>query len=337
MTLQDPQRPSLVDGFSRRVSYLRLSVTDRCNLRCSYCMPADGSPLMPRSALLSHDELVLLARVALDIGIRKIRITGGEPLLRSDLVAVLNEVGALPGLERLGITTNGYRLPELAVPLKQAGVHAMNISIDSLRPERFTTITRGGRLADCRAGIDAALAAGFRVKLNVVIMAGINSEEILDFVQLIRELPVEVRFIEYMPTRGKHANPLLTVPSDQVLDTIAEEHELQALTAGRHAGPARSFRIADWPGTVGVISPVSHHFCGDCNRIRVTASGLARSCLFHDTGLDLQPWLKKNDTDGLASALRQVVSIKPEAHHLGRLDSSDEQDPGPVCMSQVGG
>ncbi|MBU8871399.1 MAG: radical SAM protein, partial [Gemmatimonadales bacterium] len=221
--------------------------------------------------------------------------------------------------------------------LKQVGVHGLNISIDSLRPEKFREITRGGSLEQCRAGIDAALAAGFRVKLNIVTMAGINSDEILDFVELARELPLEVRFIEYMPTRGRQADPGLTVPSSKVLDIISGRHELTALTSDLHAGPAHRFRVADWPGKVGVISPVSCHFCQDCNRIRVTASGMARSCLFHEVGLDLRPWLKRNDASGLAEALKRVVTIKPEAHNLGQDGTSGEDDTGSVFMSRLGG
>ena len=337
MSEQGPQPTSLVDGFSRRISYLRLSVTDRCNLRCSYCMPADGTPLLDRTEILSRSELVLLAKVALEVGIRKIRITGGEPLLRPDILELLQQVGSLPGLERLVLTTNGLRLQELAPVIKQAGVDGVNISIDSLRPQRFAQITRGGRLDQCRAGIEAALTAGLRVKLNVVIMAGVNDDEILDFVELGRSHPLAVRFIEYMPTRREQDDSQLTVPSEKVLEIIARHHELLPLGGELHAGPARRFRVAGWPGRVGVISPVSCQFCQDCNRIRVTSSGLARSCLFHEVGLDLGPWLKKKDAEGLARALRQVVTIKPEAHNLEKAGQPDADGPGPVFMSRLGG
>lgn len=331
------QSGALVDGYSRRISYLRLSVTDRCNLRCGYCLPAAGIPLLPAAKLLSRRELILLARVALETGIKKIRITGGEPLLREDILELLEEVGALPGLERLVLTTNGFKLDELAEPLKKAGVHGLNLSIDSLRPERYQQITRGGTLQQCRAGLDAALMAGIQVKLNVVLMSGVNSDEILDFVNLARELGVEVRFIEYMPTRGEQSADHLVVPSGQVLDTIAAGHELEPMTADSHAGPARRFRVGHPPATVGVISPMTCHFCQDCNRIRVTASGLARSCLFHEAGLDLRPWLQSNDARGLAAALAEVVSIKPEGHELEQRPWQSDNILGPVFMSRLGG
>ena len=333
----EPIPSTLVDGFNRRISYLRLSVTDRCNLRCSYCMPAGGIPWLDKSQLLTRDELVLLAQVAVKIGIRKIRVTGGEPLLRPDIVELLGEIGSLPGLERLVLTTNGVGLPKLAPAIKAAGVSGLNVSIDSLRADRFAKVTRGGSLPECRASIDSALAAGFRVKLNVVVMAGVNDDEILDFVDLASSHPLAVRFIEYMPTRGKQSDPLLTVPSDRILDIISSRHQLTVLTSGLHAGPARRFRVDGWPGTVGIISPVSCHFCNDCNRIRVTANGMARSCLFHEAGLDLRPWLKNGDAEGLAGALKKVVEIKPETHNLTRDGRSDEDDIGPVIMSRLGG
>lgn len=325
------------DGFDRRISYLRLSVTDRCNLRCTYCMPAEGSTLLPAGKLLPRPQLILLAAAALDLGIAKIRVTGGEPLVRPDIVELLEDLGALPGLWRLGVTTNGLRLAPLAGDLRRAGVHGVNVSIDSIRPERFAAITRGGDLAACRAGIEAALAAGLRVKLNVVLMAGVNDDEIAAFARLAAAQPVEVRFIEYMPTGGAMADPRLTVPTDRVLAVLKEAGDLIPVTAERHAGPARSFQVPGWPGRLGVITPVSRHFCPDCNRIRVTAAGLARSCLFHDVGLDLRPLLEAGDRAGVAAALRRVVALKPAAHNLQAGGGSEDEGLGPVCMSRLGG
>lgn len=327
--------PLLLDNRKRRISYLRLSVTDRCNLRCRYCMPAEGLPLFDRAEMLSHEELLTIARTAVGLGIRKIRITGGEPLVRPDILPLLEKMGALPHLERLVLTTNGLRLERLAADLVRCGVSAVNISIDSLRPHRYQEITRGGSLSACLAGIDAAVDAGLRTKLNVVLMKGINEDEIFDFVELARTRPLAVRFIEYMPTRDRHADRHLTLPTEELLARVAARHRLHDADAGDElalAGPARNFRLPGFLGTVGAISPVSCHFCRDCNRIRVTATGTARGCLFHEDGLDLKPWLRDGDEVGLARALLNVVRDKPEGHGLDTDDGPDQ-----VPMSRLGG
>jgi len=327
--------PVLKDSQHRRINYLRLSVTDRCNLRCSYCMPSEGLPIFQRAELLTRDEILTLARLAVGLGIRKIRVTGGEPLLRPDIVDLLTTLGQLPQLERLVLSTNGMRLGKLAPAVKAAGVSGANISIDSLDPDRYRDITRGGDLKRCLAGIDAALYAGLRTKLNVVVMAGVNDHEALDFLELARTRPVAVRFIEYMPTRGRDHDHRLTVPTADLLDRLRRATTLTPIERPGGltlAGPARNFRLPDGQGTVGVISPVSCSFCEDCNRIRITANGLARGCLFHDTGLDLKPWLRAGDENGLTEALRRVVADKPVRHTL-------DEDTGPdqVPMSRLGG
>ncbi|PID80530.1 GTP 3',8-cyclase MoaA [bacterium DOLZORAL124_64_63] len=325
----------LLDRHQRRISYLRLSVTDRCNLRCRYCMPAEGLPLFDRAEMLTPDEMLTIARTAVGLGIRKIRVTGGEPLIRSDILTLLAQMGALPNLERLVLTTNGLRLERLARGLVRCGVSGVNISIDSLQPERYGQITRGGNLDRCLAGIAAALEAGLRTKLNVVLMNGVNDDEILDFVELARTRPVAVRFIEYMPTRNRRAERHLTLPTEDLLARLARAHTLRDADAGDDlalAGPARNFRLEGFVGTVGVISPVSCHFCSDCNRIRVTATGLARGCLFHEDGLDLKPWLRDGDELGLARALLRVIQDKPQGHDLDGQDGPDQ-----VPMSRLGG
>jgi len=291
----------LQDPHHRQINYLRLSVTDRCNLRCSYCMPADGLPLFKREDLLTRPEIIAIAQVAVQLGIRKIRITGGEPLVRPDIVELLEDLGGIPGLEQLAVTTNGIRLEALAPGLFAAGVKSANISIDSLDPDLYREITRGGDLARCLKGIEASLASGMTTKLNMVVMAGVNDHEIADFVEFSRNRPVAVRFIEYMPTQG----------SD-------------------HA--AQNFRVRGAQGSVGVISPVSKHFCDECNRIRITATGLARGCLFHETGLDLKPALRSGDKSELAHALRLVVQKKPGGHFLSERMVTDQ-----APMSQMGG
>jgi len=325
----------LQDSHQRRINYLRLSVTDRCNLRCSYCMPAEGLPIFDRKDLLSHSEIMTIARTAVQLGIRKIRVTGGEPLVRADIVELLTELGSLPNLERLVLTTNGLLLGSMADRLRDAGVSGANISIDSLDPDRYREITRGGDLNRCLAGIDAAIEAGLHTKINVVVMAGVNDHEAPAFVDFARNHPVSVRFIEYMPTRGRQHKDTLTLPTADLLERLRQVATLEPVErpgALTMAGPARTFRIPDAKGTVGVISPVTCHFCEDCNRIRITATGLARGCLFHETGLDLKPWLRSDDYQGLAEAMRQVVYDKPTGHRL------DEDDgPEQVAMSRVGG
>lgn len=327
--------PVLLDRRLRRINYLRLSVTDRCNLRCLYCMPAEGLPLFEKAELLSSRELLTIARTAVGLGIRKIRVTGGEPLLRQDILFLLESMGRLPHLERLVLTTNGLRLADVADDLVRCRVSGVNISIDSLQEDKFQAITRGGRLASCLSGIDAALTAGLNTKLNVVVMRGVNDDEILDFVALSRERQLAVRFIEYMPTRARGDGADLTLPTHQLLDRIRRHYPLTAADAEdelRLAGPARNFHIPEHAGRIGVISPVSCRFCQDCNRIRVTPTGLARGCLFHEDGLDLRPYLRRGDDLGLARALLAVVQDKPEGHELG-----GDQHLGQVPMSRLGG
>jgi GTP 3',8-cyclase len=325
----------LKDSHQRRINYLRLSVTDRCNLKCSYCMPAEGLPIVSRDELLTSEEIMCIARVAVQLGIRKIRVTGGEPMVRPDILELLRELGSLPELELLVLTTNGLRLGKMAADLADAGVSGANISIDSLEPDRYRDITRGGDLKKCLEGIDASINAGLRTKINVVVMAGVNDHEASAFVDFVRTRPVTVRFIEYMPTRGRDKGPSLTVPTSELLDRLNQYAPLEPIERSgglTMAGPARNFRVPGALGSVGVISPVSCHFCEDCNRIRVTSTGLARGCLFHETGLDLKPWLRAGDEEGLARAMTQVVDDKPEKHQL-----DEDEGPDPIQMSQIGG
>ena len=326
----------LQDKHQRRINYLRLSVTDRCNLRCRYCMPDDAVCTPRNPDLLTRDQLMQVAGAAVQLGIKKIRITGGEPLVRADIVELMADLTALTDLDRLVMTTNGVLLERLARPLAEAGVSGMNISIDSLDADRYRQVTRGGDLQRCLAGIEAALAAGLRTKLNVVLMAGVNDDELAGFLELARTRPVAVRFIEFMPTRGGGRDDL-TVPSAEVLRRLADLADLRPL--GRDdvlnlAGPARNFSVVGGQGSVGVISPVTCHFCQDCNRIRVTAEGLARGCLFHETGLDLKPYLRAGDAAGLLEALRRVVNDKPEGHTLAEADGDG---PDQVDMWSIGG
>ena len=329
--------PVLRDGHRRRISYLRLSITDRCNLRCQYCMPADGEPFLPHGDLLTDAEILTVGRVAVGLGIRKIRVTGGEPLMHPRAVELLGDLRALPGLERLVLTTNGMHLVDLARPLRDAGVEGVNISIDSLRADRYAEITRGGAIVQCHAGIDAALAAGFHVKLNMVVMRGVNDDEIADYVELARARPLAVRFIEYMPMRKNEASDL-TIPSEDLLDRLRAENDIEPIPrepGQLQAGPARNFHLPGAAGTVGVISPMTHLFCASCNRIRVGADGLARGCLFLAEPVDLRPLLREGRDADLAAALLEIIQRKPERHFHGPGGGPDDDDPR--AMSRLGG
>jgi len=323
----------LLDGFNRKVNYLRLSVTDRCNLRCRYCMPAEGVSKLGHGDILSYEELHCVARAAVSLGIEKIRITGGEPLVRKGLIPFLHELSALPGLKELVLTTNGILLPELAAELKAAGVKRVNISLDSLRPERFRRITRCGDLTQVLAGIAAAEAAGLAVKLNMVVMRGINDDEVVDFAALTLDKAQSVRFIEYMPNIQDAGWQEQVVRGQEILERIGQKYAYQALKRGALCGPSRDYRLDGALGTFGIITPVSSHFCDSCNRIRVTATGLARSCLFSGEGVDLRPVLQGGDLPAVRQALLDIVKGKASGHRL-----DDEKERGPAfSMSSIGG
>lgn len=323
----------LVDSFGRKINYLRLSVTDRCNLRCSYCMPPGGIVKHSHAETLSYEEMFTIAQAAVAIGIEKIRVTGGEPLVRKGIVPFLTRLAAIPGLRQLVLTTNGLLLDELSVPLRNAGVQRLNISLDSLRPEVFARITRCGDLSRVLAGIASAERAGFPIKLNAVVMRGVNDDELLEFAAMTLERPITVRFIEYMPTIKEPGWQRLVMPGEEIIERISARFPLNRLEQGELAGPAREFRIDGARGTVGIITPVSSHFCGECNRIRVTSTGKARSCLFCDAEVDLKPHLGPGDNDALTRALRAIVDAKPGRHHL----SLAESDHRSFTMAAIGG
>lgn len=324
----------LIDSYGRRINYLRLSVTDRCNLRCSYCMPAEGIPKLQHGEMLSYEDLYRVACESVALGIEKIRVTGGEPLVRKGLVQFIGRLADIPGLKELVLTTNGLLLGELAIPLRQAGAQRLNISLDSLKPETFARITRGGDLRKVVDGIAAAEEAGFPpVKINMVVMKGINDDELLDFAALTIHKPYTVRFIEYMPTlRDKGWNSQCMAGSE-ILERIGRHYPLLPLVGNEMAGPSRNFKIRGAAGAIGIITPISGHFCDSCNRIRVTASGLLRGCLFAEDGVDLKPLLHGADNGPLRETLRQIVTGKPGRHHL----AEDESAHGSVAMSRIGG
>jgi cyclic pyranopterin phosphate synthase len=322
----------LIDRQGRRINYLRLSVTDRCNMRCRYCMPAAGVPKLEHGDILSLEDLHRVARAAVSVGIEKIRVTGGEPLVRRGILGLLAGLAEIPGLKQLVMTTNGLLLDKMAGDLHAAGVQRLNISLDSLRPETFAAVTRGADLERVLAGIAAAEWAGFPIKINVVAMRGINDAEILDFAALTLEKPYAVRFIEYMPTMKSSNWQQKVIPGEEILARIAGRFPFRPILPNELAGPARIFRIDGAAGTLGVITPVSGHFCQSCNRIRVTSSGMARSCLFSGTGLDLRPFLRKGDGE-IAEAMQRVVGMKPDRHGI----TGPEADHEPFAMSNIGG
>lgn len=322
----------LFDSYQRRINYLRLSITDRCNFRCLYCMPSEGVEKYSHGEILTFEELLMISKAALSLGISKIRITGGEPLVRKGLLPFLHQLRQLPGLQQLVLTTNGYNLQELAQPLLDAGVERMNISIDSLQADRFEKITRLGTLQRVWDGIVRADALGFPIKLNVVVMRGVNDDEILDFAALTLKHNWSVRFIEYMPTAlGSHQRWWLS--TDEIYRRINQLYPLEQTSEETLSGPATTYRIRGAKGEIGIISAISCSFCSSCNRVRVTSTGGMRNCLFAEDETDLKPYLQAKDMDALKLAMQTSVHNKPLSHHLMPMDA---QTPA-LRMSQVGG
>jgi GTP 3',8-cyclase len=342
------------DSFGRRIDYLRISVTDRCNLRCVYCMPADGVPWREHTEILSFEEIERFAAAAVGEGISKIRLTGGEPLVRKGIVDHVARLRALTGIEAIAITTNGILLPRYAQQLADAGLTRVNISLDTLDPAVYAQVTRGGRIEDALAGIDAAFAAGMHpVKINAVVVRSLD-QDLLAFARMTCERPIHIRFIEYMPVGGE-GEPAPGggcssegtagawtiedhVPSDEVIARLTSEGLEAGLGAlepvARDAapggwGPATYYRFPGAPGTIGVISPLSHHFCGECNRLRLTADGKLRTCLFSDEELDARAVLRGGTEADVHALIKLALRTKPESHNnrIGTLRR----------MSQIGG
>jgi len=325
---------TLVDPHGRKINYLRLSVTDRCNMRCFYCMPKEGIVNKGHDAILSYEELLLIAQTAVAIGIEKIRITGGEPLVRAGIVSFLSRLSIISDLRHLALTTNGLLLAEMASDLYKAGVQRLNVSLDSLQPQTFSEITRGGDLGKVLAGLDAAERAGFPPpKINVVIMRGVNDAEILDFADRTLTHGNSVRFIEYMPAIKEDNWQRYCISGEEILQRIAAHHQLEQIDKGPFAGPSRDYRISGARGSIGIITAVSGHFCSECNRIRVTSTGQAKGCLFSDAKTDLLPFLRPPDRNGLAEVLRRIVSDKPERHDISEQGYTHTN----FKMSQIGG
>ena len=324
----------LVDPFDRVVRDLRISITDRCNFRCTYCMPEEGMDWLPRQEILTFEEIERIARVCVDrFGFTGIRLTGGEPTMRAHLPVLVEKLAALP--VELAMTTNGATLALVADDLKRAGLGRINISLDSLQRDRFLALTKRDRLDDVLAGIDAAVAAGFDpVKINVVLMRGVNDDEILDFAAFGRDRGVGIRFIEWMPLDAQGAWDNETVVTyDEIVGIIGAAYPIVAMPQ-RGSQPAERFGYLDGQGEIGVIASVTRSFCGTCDRVRLTAEGHFRNCLFAVDETDLRAVLRSGGTDDdLADAIRADVGTKWAGHTIGQVSFVKP----PRSMSQIGG
>ena len=325
----------LIDNFQRRISYLRVSVTDRCNLRCQYCMPAEGIPAAARQDLLSYEEIHRIVASFVRFGVSHVRLTGGEPLLRKKLATLVSMLASLPGLEDLSITTNGMLLKQYASQLAAAGLKRLNISLDSLDSKRFETITRGGNLKDVLAGIDRAIESGLApIKLNMVVMRGRNEDELLEFVNLACSRGLIIRFIECMPMADVGLwNRDHFISTDAIKKTIEAVYPLEPDSVPG-SGPAVYFRVRGTGAILGFISPLTPKFCEVCNRVRLTALGRLRLCLDHEDHLDLKALLRAGATDEeLGAQIASAILRKPEKNRF--LDHTQYVSLG--AMSAIGG
>ena len=332
------------DNYGRRIDYLRISLTDRCNLRCIYCMPEEGVPFKSHEDMLRIEEIADFARRAAQSGIRRVRLTGGEPLVRKGVVDLIREINEIPEIEDISLTTNGILLPKMAADLRDAGLTRVNISLDTLDPVQFSYVTRLGKIEDVFAGIDAALEYGFDpVKINAVTVRGLD-QDFFGFAKLSLDRPLHVRFIEYMPVgessgcTGAGWTEEDIIPASEIIERINEG----AIAAGigaleplsdedlpSGAGPAIYYRLPGAKGTVGFISAMSNHFCDSCNRLRLTADGKLRPCLFSDKEIDVMEPIRADDEEAVDRAIKEAIGIKPDEHH--------EERGTQRRMSQIGG
>ena len=308
----------LKDSYQRTIDYLRISITDRCNLRCIYCMPPEGVPPFEHKEILSYEEIIRVVKIAAGIGVRKIRITGGEPLVRKDVTYLISSLKHLTKIEDLSLTTNGILLSRYAKELEEAGLDRINISLDSLNPDKYAEITRGGDLYIVLKGIKEAEMAGLKpIKINMVPMRGINDNEIEEFARLTLKYPYQIRFIEFMPFGTQDIwSPEKFISTEEIKSIVAGIGQLTPAKL-RRAGPAQYYRFDGAPGVVGFISPLSAHFCGTCNRLRLTADGKLRPCLFSETQIDLKPTLRSGAPDDeIKRLIKLSIDTKPEGHNI---------------------
>ncbi|MDY6855379.1 MAG: GTP 3',8-cyclase MoaA [Thermodesulfobacteriota bacterium] len=309
----------LVDTFQRKINYLRISITDRCNLRCVYCMPIEGVPKITHDEILRYEEILKVVEAAVKKGIQKIRITGGEPLVRKGVIHFIHSLSNIPSVQDLSLTTNGILLKDYATDLYKAGLCRINVSIDSLNRKRFHRITRGGELGKVWEGVKKATEAGISpIKINTVIIRGINDDEIIDFAKLSIHNPFHVRFIEFMPVGSNSIwSKKRYVSSGEIKDKIEDFKELHPISRSEREGPARMFKFKGTSGKIGFISPFSDHFCSSCNRLRLTVDGKLRTCLFSDNEVDLRYCLRKGTNNSeLERLIDFAISNKPERHKL---------------------
>jgi cyclic pyranopterin phosphate synthase len=316
---KDVMNTELVDSYHRAHTYLRISVTDRCNLRCRYCMPREHMAFRPQEELLTFDEILRVAGIFAGMGVRKVRLTGGEPLVRKGLPLLVEQLANMEGIETVGLTTNGVLLKQYAAELKSAGLQALNISLDTLRQERFTAITKQDEFTAVSDGIAAALECGFTpLKLNIVVIKGVNDDELPDFVLLTKDSPVNVRFIEYMPFDSNHWSEAGFMPFSEMRDVISAEYDLLPMTGGDAHAVAKDFHVPGFRGNVSFITSISEHFCGGCNRVRLTADGTVKPCLFSKAETNLRGILRDGGSDArLESAIREAVGAKWFSHPPG--------------------
>ena len=317
----------MIDRLGRNITYLRISVTDKCNLRCRYCMPEDGVCKKEHADMLTEDEIITAVEAAASLGITKLRITGGEPLVKKNIVSICRRAAAVEGIKEVCLTTNGVLLPQLAKPLKEAGVKRLNLSLDTLDEDKYAYITRIGNLDSFMAGLDAAFEAGFeKIKINAVLIGGFNDNEIVPLAQLTKQYPVDMRFIEMMPMYDSgDFDEKAFIPYTKVLDYLPD-----AVPVEHDGGVAKLYRLPGAQGNIGLISPVSAHFCGECNRIRLTADGKIKPCLHSADEYSL----KGLDFDGMRSQLEKAIWNKPAWH--GDLDAVHRSQAG-RNMNQIGG
>ncbi|MBW1859830.1 MAG: GTP 3',8-cyclase MoaA [Deltaproteobacteria bacterium] len=325
-----------IDPYNREITYLRVSVTDRCNLRCTYCMPVKDLQLLDHADILRYEEILNLIEIAADLGMRKIRLTGGEPLIRRGFIHFVGSVCRIPKVEDVSITTNGVFLKEMAAPLFEAGLRRVNVSLDTLNPLKYEKITGRACFNSVWEGLQRAEAVGFRpIKVNVVIIKGLNDDELYQFADLSIRKPYHIRFIEYMPIgRGSSWESQKYMASDEIKSMLERFGPLNEVPRSTHDGPVERYRFKSAKGEVGFIGALSHHFCPSCNRLRLTPDGKLRPCLFSDDEVDIKSPLRTGRSrEGLKEIFLQAIARKPRRHHAGNLE-------GPAAMramSMIGG
>lgn len=333
----------LMDNWGREISYLRVSITDRCNYRCIYCKPEEQFEFIPHEEILRYEEIVDIIEEAVNLGVTKVRITGGEPLARKGVVDFIKKLREIKKLEDISLTTNGFFLSEYAEKLKDAGLNRVNISLDSLQEEKYKRITRGGSLEKALKGVDSALKAGLLpIKINTVLIRGTNDDEVEDFVRLTWRKPLNIRFIEFMPSgeelKDNYRDKFISVL--EIKESLAEKYSFRPIDINSGNGPAKYYQIKGGQGTIGFITALSQHFCKTCNRMRLTSEGKLRPCLFSNMEVDIKQAIRNAKTDDkiirrkiTRSSIVEAISIKPEGHKLNEKFSNRDS----FKMSKIGG